>query len=373
MTGQPNKAYKRSWKNLLINKRYQLRFTLFMVGLAALLMSGLGVWVMKEANDATAVAKSSIAGDACPGLPVLSGTKLDDNNAVPMKLDGDAGSADPADPGMPKIKRPHSSVDPLEVAHHNASDDLVAVKNAWCLEARCNPENAMPLDLAVAGGRCDAYVKHKLLDPAALAALHAALIPVVKCDGGGSFSVADAIAASGDHHVNVQLDESSMTMTPAPDRVAPITAPVTADFARQFGAHFTCVYRNGDKMDDIELGRRRILWVLVGTGLALVIGLAVYGIKMTHRVAGPLFKVSLYLAKMKDGRYDKVWNLRKGDQLVSFYEHFKKAHAGVVTLEKGDIDQIVAVIAAAKSAGEGENEAVKELEALVARKEKALE
>jgi len=28
-----SRAYKRSWKNLLINKQYQLRFTLFMVGI----------------------------------------------------------------------------------------------------------------------------------------------------------------------------------------------------------------------------------------------------------------------------------------------------------------------------------------------------
>jgi hypothetical protein len=76
---------------------------------------------------------------------------------------------------------------------------------------------------------------------------------------------------------------------------------------------------------------------------------------------------------MKDGRYDKVWNLRKGDQLVEFYEHFKHAHAGVVALERGDIDQMNALIAAAKEAGAGDSEAVKDLEALVARKEKALE
>jgi len=39
----------------------------------------------------------------------------------------------------------------------------------------------------------------------------------------------------------------------------------------------------------------------------LGIGRAVYGIKMTHKVAGPLFKITLYLNKMRDGRLDKVW------------------------------------------------------------------
>ena len=117
----------------------------------------------------------------------------------------------------------------------------------------------------------------------------------------------------------------------------------------------------------------RIFWVLLATGVLLMLGLAVYGIKMTHKVAGPLFKVTLYLAKMRDGRYDKVWNLRKGDQLMDFYEHFKSAHAGVVTMEKDDIERIKATIAAAKDAGHGDHETVKELETLLARKEKSLE
>jgi hypothetical protein len=71
------------------------------------------------------------------------------------------------------------------------------------------------------------------------------------------------------------------------------------------------------------------------------------GIKMTHKVAGPLYKVTLYLAKMRDGRYDKVYDLRKGDQLVEFYEHFKHAHAGVVALEQADVDRIAAALDAA--------------------------
>ena len=100
----------------------------------------------------------------------------------------------------------------------------------------------------------------------------------------------------------------------------------------------------------------RILWVLIGTGLLLMFGLAIYGIKMTHKVAGPLFKVSLYLAKMRDGRFDKVYNLRKGDQLVDFYEHFKTAHAGVVQLEKDDIERSRRLIAAAEAAGAGDHD-----------------
>src|ERR1043165_4467923 len=94
--GVPNKpapraqtgGYKRSWKNLLLNKRYQLRFTLFMVGVSALLMSGLGIWVMKEANEATTVAMARVRGEACPKVPeVIEVPGAADETAVPMNIE----------------------------------------------------------------------------------------------------------------------------------------------------------------------------------------------------------------------------------------------------------------------------------------------
>ena len=94
---------------------------------------------------------------------------------------------------------------------------------------------------------------------------------------------------------------------------------------------------------------------------------------MTHRVAGPLFKVSLYLHKMRDGRYDKVYNLRKGDQLLEFYDHFKLAHGGAVKMQEADIAKVAAVVAAADATGLGSDPAVAELRALLARKEKSIE
>src|SRR5262249_10321315 len=74
VTKPGDRGYKRSWKNLLINKRYQLRFTLFMVGLSALLMVGLGAWVMWVADETTAVSITSLRGDACPRLPAVGAT-----------------------------------------------------------------------------------------------------------------------------------------------------------------------------------------------------------------------------------------------------------------------------------------------------------
>jgi hypothetical protein len=356
--------YKRSWKNLLLNKRYQLRFTLFMVGFSALLMAGLGVWVMRKANEATAVAKTAVQGEACPKVPALSiGSDDSDDAAVPMKLDDGAalGSAAANVPAPEKTSTPGpapSQADPKDVAKQHAISAVGEVANQWCGVLKCGPvARAEPLVLK--GAQCDDYVGKKLADPVAIAALRAATIPVVQCQGGGVFTVADA----PDPHVQVQIDESSMTLTPT----------VPADYADRVVGHWTCEMKQAAAIDSLERNRERIRAVLVAVGLALMLGLGLYGIKMTHKVAGPLFKVSLYLAKMRDGRFDKVYNLRKGDQLVEFYEHFKAAHAGVVKLEREDIDHARAIVAAADAAGLGAHDAVSELKKMIERKEKSIE
>ncbi|MBA3463122.1 MAG: hypothetical protein H0T46_24410 [Deltaproteobacteria bacterium] len=288
--GGGGKGYKRSWKNLLINKRYQLQFTLFMVGLSTLLMAGLGIWVMKVANETTTVSMASVRGTPCPKIPGMidSSANEDDVPVVPMKLpEGGAAASEP--PPAPA---------PAEPAAGSGSD--AATEDA-----------ARP-------------------------------------------------------RATVVMDDSTMTMLPAVKSVPP-------DFGAKVVGHWTCELRLTGKIKALERGRLLILWVLIGTGLLLVMGLAVYGIKMTHKVAGPLFKVGLYLTKMQQGRYDKVWNLRKGDQLVDFYDHFKTAHAGVVTMETNDIAKLEAVIAAAEQAGAGEHPTIVELRDIVARKEKAIE
>lgn len=286
------KPYKRSWKNLLINKKYQLRFTLVMVGLSTLLMAGLGWWVMRVANETTTVSIASVRGTPCQPVPEmidapeLAAPAESTAPAVPMQLD---------EPGKPA---------PL-------------------------PTPAEP-DAATEG------------------------------------SAAGSADGEEPRRARITMDDSSLTMIKSVPKMP-------SDFGAKVVAHWTCELRLAGQIEALEQGRLRILWVLIATGLALVLGLAFYGIKMTHKVAGPLFKVSLYFAKMRDGRFDKVWNLRKGDQLVDFYEHFKTAHAGVVTMQKEDIARISEVIVAAEAAGLGDHPALTELRGMLQKKENAIE
>ena len=294
-----DRSYKRSWKNLLINKSYQLRFTLFMVGLAAVLMAGLGIWVMRVANETTEVSKTSVRGTPCPKVPSLAaGT---DESEPP--------------PAQPSLKLP---------------DEKGAASDA---PAPANPGSAGDV---VAGSGSD------------------------ELDEDGKPR----------RRAQVTIEQSTMTMMPAP-KAEPASVP--ADWGQLVVKHWTCEIDLQNRIEHLEANRLRIFLVLLATGLLLVFGLGAYGLKMTHRVAGPLFKVGLYLAKMREGRFDKVYNLRKGDQLLDFYEHFKRGHAGIVKMEKEDIERIKVVIAAADSAGKGKDPLVEELRGVLARKEKSIE
>lgn len=309
MAGQ---NYKRSWKNLLINKSYQLKFTLFMVGLATVLMVGLGFWVMKVANETTAVSIASVRGTPCP---IIADLRPDVEEPIDLT------------PPPPPVVTPSVA-----------------------------PPTDLPMQLPEEGQPAPAPAP----DPDA----------AVEDEEPTADEEAEGEEEGDDRPRRaVVMTESTIEMTP--EGPPPIVVP--PDFGETIARRYVCEQKIAGAISDLEAGRLRILYVLIATGLLLVFGLAIYGIKMTHRVAGPLFKVGLYLAKMRDGRFDKVWNLRKGDQLVDFYEHFKSAHGGVVAMQKDDIAKLMAVITAAEAAGAADDPQIVKLRDLVAKKEKSLE
>jgi len=149
----------------------------------------------------------------------------------------------------------------------------------------------------------------------------------------------------------VTITASDMELHQQPSDVAAALTEVDAsERKRQEERYHECKLAKLAKVADLRNGEGLILKVLVGLGLLLVIGLAIYGIKMTHRVAGPLFKITLYLRKLRDGKYDTVYNLRKGDHLQDFYEHFKAAHEGATNFVKEDIERLKAILDAAEEA-----------------------
>jgi nitrogen fixation/metabolism regulation signal transduction histidine kinase len=94
---------------------------------------------------------------------------------------------------------------------------------------------------------------------------------------------------------------------------------------------------------------RFILLALFAFGLVMSLALTAYGIVITHKVAGPLYKVTLHLDKISAGKLGVVYNLRKGDELVDFFDHFKKAHDALRARTEEDIALLDKAIAAVGS------------------------
>ena len=90
-------------------------------------------------------------------------------------------------------------------------------------------------------------------------------------------------------------------------------------------------------VQQFERNDRNLVFLLIGFGFLLSVILSLYGIVLTHKVAGPLKKVANHLDKIRDGKLGTVYNLRKGDELVEFFEHFKAAHDALRKQEEGDI------------------------------------
>jgi hypothetical protein len=315
MGAPKNKGYKRSWKNLLLNKRYQLRFTLFMVGLSALLMAALGWWVMREARKATTVGVTNVLGKQCPDGPgdaLRSELEAPDEVAptdtdTPTPVAPDADADQPADGDQPTPEQP--------------------------------PADAPP---AADGEE-----------------------PAVEGEGDGAEEGGER------RRRRVVIEKSEIKIEPA-------KKSVPDDFVKSTVSSRMCHMEQVAQIKALHAGHRRILYVLIAVGLMLMIGLALYGIKMTHKVAGPLHKVTLYFGKMRDGRFDTVYNLRKGDQLVEFYDHFKLAHNGVRKMQEQDIEHLREVIEVAEKEDLASKSpeiaaAIDQMRETLARKEKSLE
>jgi hypothetical protein len=74
----------------------------------------------------------------------------------------------------------------------------------------------------------------------------------------------------------------------------------------------------------LEDQHRRIGTALVVVLTLLVVFIGLAGIVVTHRVAGPIYKMKKQLRDLRRGNYEVPLPLRKGDELVDFFEEFRK-------------------------------------------------
>ncbi|MDX2051121.1 MAG: HAMP domain-containing protein [Polyangiaceae bacterium] len=73
---------------------------------------------------------------------------------------------------------------------------------------------------------------------------------------------------------------------------------------------------------ELRAQRAQMLWMLPLVCVVLVLVIAMMGIYVTHKVAGPIYKMKRQLADVGAGYLRIPQPLRKGDELVAFFETF---------------------------------------------------
>jgi len=104
-------------------------------------------------------------------------------------------------------------------------------------------------------------------------------------------------------------------------------------------------------VDEFHADNLELVYKMVGAGLGLVLVLSIYLLMMTHKVAGPLYKVSMYFDRMAAGKLGTVTPLRRGDMLQDFFAAFRDMHLAVRSRFIGDAEAMSRALVGLRASG----------------------
>jgi nitrate/nitrite-specific signal transduction histidine kinase len=103
------------------------------------------------------------------------------------------------------------------------------------------------------------------------------------------------------------------------------------------------------KHDAIAKQRTLLLGTLGTVLLLMVVILGLAGIVITHKVAGPIYKMKRLLRDVGDGRLVVPGKLRKGDELIDFFDVFATMVEKLRVRQQREIELLDAAIAQARA------------------------
>jgi nitrogen fixation/metabolism regulation signal transduction histidine kinase len=113
----------------------------------------------------------------------------------------------------------------------------------------------------------------------------------------------------------------------------------------------------------------QVLYLLIAFVVCMAVVLFLWGIIITHKVAGPIFIISRYLRELGEGRAPQTRPLRRGDELKEFFETFS---AMLASMKQKNLDEAELLEKSAAQmrglGGDAMEEAAKNLENLASQK-----
>jgi hypothetical protein len=92
---------------------------------------------------------------------------------------------------------------------------------------------------------------------------------------------------------------------------------------------------------------RIVLFGIVGFGVLLIMSIFAAGIWITHKVAGPLYSISVICGRVRDNKLSpSLRQLRRGDELQDFYNSFRDMYEALRTRVNTDVQVLSSAITA---------------------------
>jgi hypothetical protein len=95
-----------------------------------------------------------------------------------------------------------------------------------------------------------------------------------------------------------------------------------------------------ERSEAIRQQQRTMLITLTSALSLLVVLIGVAGIMVTHRVAGPIHKMKRQIREVGEGHLRVPNKLRKGDELVDFFEAFETMVLNLRSRQQSEIDKL---------------------------------
>jgi nitrogen fixation/metabolism regulation signal transduction histidine kinase len=127
----------------------------------------------------------------------------------------------------------------------------------------------------------------------------------------------------------------------------------------------------GQRSAQLESQQRMMFGGLVAVLSLLVLGIGIAGIIVTHKVAGPIFKMKRLLRYVGEGHLVVKEKLRKGDELQHFFEQFEKMVESLRERQEVEISKLDSAIRKLEESASPEQ--LTDLRALRAEMQSALE
>jgi methyl-accepting chemotaxis protein len=96
----------------------------------------------------------------------------------------------------------------------------------------------------------------------------------------------------------------------------------------------------GDFMDS---GDRGTVWILFGLCVVLVLILAVVGIILTHRVAGPIYALGMFMDNVGKGSLKHARGFRKNDEFQELADGFQSMVASLREWEESEVKRLESI------------------------------